>query len=229
MLQSVTKVRTPDGLPWEDAHDLMGCNFFGPEEWWSYYGARLSPEELQVVERFPWTEEELNEPCPFNRSKTVWETHFAFLGLPSLHDHRLTILHLCHLHPFHKVPNVAVKPTGAWLSGESSVADGTCHFAWYLVLGEAVPDSVHRSYGDQTVLLPVSYEPPRTIEELTKLVLFFQLHRSFPFSDLSVRTLDSRLLVGTARAGEEVHVALDVGPFAQPRIALAASRRRTAT
>ena len=65
----------------EVARRLMGLNFFGTREWNRFYPAvRFSDEEFTEFFRFPWSKEFLVSSCPFDGSKRVCETHFAFFS-----------------------------------------------------------------------------------------------------------------------------------------------------
>lgn len=173
MSQTVQSQKPQAGLHWERARDLMAPNFFGPDEWWHFYAARFSPEKLRMVERLPWNEDELKEPCPFHRKKTVRDTHFAFLGLPSLHGRQLTIHSLSLIHPPSTRPGVflTLRVRERLQSSTPSPFSGSPAFRWYLMLRDRVPGSSGRSFQEQEALLPREYEVPTAIEELVKQVL----------------------------------------------------------
>jgi len=63
--------------------DVMGENLFGIGEWKRYYPSLakfFEPNDLARLRFFPWDEDTLNSPCPFDPKRTIRETHFAFVG-----------------------------------------------------------------------------------------------------------------------------------------------------
>lgn len=66
---------------WQFAKILMGPNFYGPTEFEedvrSFF---LSGANIAKITNVPWTKEILAGPCPFNRGKTVKETHVLSLS-----------------------------------------------------------------------------------------------------------------------------------------------------
>ena len=165
---------------------LMGQNFFGPEEWASFYNESLPAKFLRKI-KFPWGEDVLEGPCPFNSGKTVRETHVAFLGLSVLGDKPLTILRWQELHPkssgkqpfFYHDPN-------PWYAEESH-ARVALQARWHLFLREVVPGSVGIDHEAQIKLLPSEYEVPTTVAEVTKDLLSFRKSGTRPNQNIWAR------------------------------------------
>src|SRR3989344_2649403 len=53
------------------ARALMGQNFFGVEEYATLYGVNFSKKQLREISGFPWGEDVLNSPCPFNKDRLL--------------------------------------------------------------------------------------------------------------------------------------------------------------
>jgi len=156
------------------ARVILGKNFFGFEEWSSLYGVNFSNKQLREVAEFPWSEDVLNAPCPFHKGKSIKETHFAFLGLDAFKGKPLTILKWQELHPDSGQPRFYSYTPDNWYSKEKFGNEPTCEFRWYLMPLEIVPDSTNKTYSGQTAMLPVDYEVPLAIEEVTKVILYYR-------------------------------------------------------
>lgn len=155
------------------ARATMGQNFWGVEEWAMLYSARFSKKQLRGVSEFPWSEDVLNGPCPFNKGKAVRETHFAFLGLEKLNADPLTILKWQQLHPASGQPRFASYAPDSWYS-QQTFASETAKLRWYLVLASIVPNSTNTAWSDQLAMLPADYEVPTGIEEVSKNILAYR-------------------------------------------------------
>ena len=68
------------------ARMVLGRNIFDVADWISYYDAKFTKKQIRDAGKFPWGEDVLNSPCPFNKGKLVKDTHFAFLGLTAITD-----------------------------------------------------------------------------------------------------------------------------------------------
>lgn len=86
------------------ARALLGQNFFGIEEWSTFHGMIFTKKQLREVTEFPWGEDVLNSPCPWNSGKLVHETHMAFLGLEKFKGEPLTILKWHDIYPATRQP-----------------------------------------------------------------------------------------------------------------------------
>ncbi len=156
------------------ARATMGQNFFGVEEWATLYGANFSKKQLREVNEFPWGEDILNSPCPFNKGKAVRETHFAFLGLEKLNADPLTILKFQGLHPASGQPRFASYAPDSWYSQQAFAATKTAKLRWYLLLASIVPNSTNTAWNDQLAMSTADYEVPTAIEEVSKDILAYR-------------------------------------------------------
>jgi hypothetical protein len=155
------------------ARATMGQNFFGVEEWATLYGANFSKKQLREVNEFPWGEDVLNSPCPFNKGKLVKDTHFAFLGLEKLNADPLTILKWQLLHPASGQPRFASYVPDSWYS-QQALAAKTARLRWYLLLASIVPNSTNTAWSDQLAMLTDGYEVPTAVEEVSKDILAYR-------------------------------------------------------
>ena len=150
------------------ARALMGQNFFGVEEYATVYGVNFSKKQLREVSEFPWGEDVINGPCPFNKGKTVRETHFAFLGIDKLNGSPLTIMKFQELHPASGQPKFYNYAPSSWYHQQAFATDKTMKLRWYLLLKDIVPNSTSTSWDDQKAMLPTEYEVPTAVEETAK-------------------------------------------------------------
>ncbi len=150
------------------ARALMGQNFFGVEEYATLYGVNFSKKQLREVSEFPWGEDVLNGPCPFNKGKTVRETHFAFLGVDKFNGSPLTIMKFQELHPALGQPKFYSYAPSSWYHQQAFATDKTMKLRWYLLLKDIVPNSTSTSWNDQKTMLPAEYEVPTAVEETAK-------------------------------------------------------------
>jgi len=156
------------------ARAILGKNFFGVEEWSTLYGVNFTKKQLREIADFPWNEDVLNAPCPFNKGKSIRETHFAFLGLDSIKGKPLPILKWQELHPQSGQPKFYSYAPDCWYAKENFANKPTCKFRWYLMPLEIVPNSTDKTYQEQTAMSPKEYEVPLAIEEVTKLILYYR-------------------------------------------------------
>ena len=155
-----------------DAAEIMGDNFFGPEEW-ALCGVAV---RLRDVPLFPWSRKILEEPCPFTPGKLVKETHVAYLLQEVLRrglSHRFAepdgheIFSLGHWVMATQWPG---HRTALYVSDElaQALAWRRSHPGWHLVFkGVAVPgEGEHR--------LPTTYRRAR-VEDIYPLILLLLL------------------------------------------------------
>ncbi len=156
------------------ARAVMGQNFFGVEEWATLYNLNFSKKQLREVSEFPWGEDVLGAACPFNKSKAVRETHFAFLGLDKLNGSPLSILKFQELHPASGQPRFASYIPDSWYA-QQAFASKTAKLRWYLLLASIVPKSTSTAWDKQLLMLPpAEYEVPTAIEEVSKDILAYR-------------------------------------------------------
>jgi len=186
--------------------EIMGKNFFGVEDWATLYGVNFINKQFSEVAEFPWNEDVLNAPCPFNKAKSIKETHFAFLGLDSFKGKPLTILEWRKLYPPPDQPWLRLyyynkyEHYTCWWAGEKFAEQLTCHFRWYLMPLEIVSNSTDKTYQEQTAMLSQGYEVPLAIEELTKLMLYYRKNGIYLNSEALGRCRD------VSSVGARVHV-----------------------
>lgn len=155
------------------ARAVIGKNFFGVEDWSALYGVNFNQKQLRQVAEFPWSEDVLNSPCPFNKGKLVKDTHFAFLGLSRINGAPLTVVKWLELHPATGQPKFHFD-TDPWHTGQPHTDVATMQLRWYLLLKDIVPDSTEKTPEEQSAMLPPEYEVPSTIAEVTKDILTFR-------------------------------------------------------
>lgn len=150
------------------ARAWMGQNFFGVEEYVTLYGVNFSKKQLREVNGFPWGEDVLNGPCPFNKGKLLRDTHFAYLGVDKLNGEPLTIMKFQELHSASGQPKFYSYAPGSWYHQQAFATDKTMKLRWYLLLKDIVPNSTSANWNDQKVMLPAEYEVPTAVEETAK-------------------------------------------------------------
>lgn len=155
------------------ARALLGQNFFGVEEWSALHGIIFTKKQFREVAEFPWGEDVLNSPCPWNNGKLIRETHTAFLGLEKLKGEPLTILKWHDIYPATGQPKFYFNENSGYKENDFT-KNITCQFRWYLMLKEIVPNSTDKKPADQPGMLPKEYEIPTAISEVTKDLLYFR-------------------------------------------------------
>jgi hypothetical protein len=178
------------------ARTILNKNFFGVEEWRTFYGVNFSERQLQEVAKFPWNEEVLTAPCPFVNGRSIKETHFAFLGLEAINGKPLTIMEFHKLHPRPGHPRLSTGG-GLWYESQTFATNTTCSLQWYFMLQEVYPNFVNKSYEEQVAMLPSEYRVSLTVEEVTKDILFFRKNGLYPNQGMYGRCQDSYLYEGT--------------------------------
>lgn len=134
-------------------------------DWDSYYYSRRKLD--------PQVEEILQGTCPFYPRKRVFETHFAFVGLPGINGDPLTVAKWLELNP----PTGKLKfyyNTNPWHAGQPYTDVATLESRLYIMLRNIVPGSTNSTPEEQVAMLPGLYEVPTTIAEVTKDILLFR-------------------------------------------------------
>ena len=155
------------------AQVALGRNIFTDADWMSYYDAKFTKKQLRDAGKFPWGEDVLNGPCPFNKGKLVKDTHFAFLGISGINGQPLTVAKWLELHPATGQPKFYLNQN-PWHAGQPHTDVATMQLRWYLMLKDIVPGSTGQTPEDQVAMLPPEYEVPTTIAEVTKDILVFR-------------------------------------------------------
>lgn len=153
------------------ARALMGKNIWGLEEWALFHNVHLTKKQERAVSEFPWGEDILNSPCPFVKNKTIWETHFSYLGLTAVNGKPFTIMHLQELYPASGQSKFYSYAPSAWFSEHEFAKETTLSFRWYLMLKNIVPNSTSIDFATQQPMLPPEYEVPLCVEEVAKDLL----------------------------------------------------------
>lgn len=139
---------------------------FGPVDWASYYGqAEVPSRPIMDI---------LQSPCPFNKGKQVFETHFAFVGMPMINGDFLTVAKWLELHPEDDKQPRFFFCSSPWHIGQPHTDVATLESRLYIVLREIVPGSTDKTPEEQVALLPPHYEVPTMIAEVTKNILVFR-------------------------------------------------------
>ena len=156
------------------ARMVLGRNIFDVADWMSYYDAKFTKKQIRDAgKKFPWGEDILNSPCPFNKGKLVKDTHFAFLGLTAINGSPLTVAKWLQLHPVTGQPKF-YHNSNPWHEGQPHTDVATMQLRWYLMLKDIVPGSTNQTPEDQVKMLPPEYEVPTTLAETTKDILVFR-------------------------------------------------------
>lgn len=223
----------------KQARAILGKNFWGFEEWQKFYDARFDKEHLSwpSVNRFPWDAKFLESPCPFNPGKKIKETHFAFLGLQTLNGEPLTIMKLHELHPqtirdergLQLIAEGQEKVHCLWYSRYEFATRQLCGFRWYLMPIEPVPMSTLKAYTEQVKMLPVGYEVPLTVEEITKRILLWRkshirFHPLIPAARCQDANIRDNVVFSCAHNEDHTfHIVSVINDYSSPHIGITAS------
>ena len=134
---------------------------------------KFTKKQIRDAGKFPWGEDVLNSPCPFNKGKLVKGTHFAFLGLSRINGVPLTVAKWLELHPATGQPKFYFN-NDPWHVGQPHTDEAMLELRWYLLLKDIAPNSTVKTPEEQVAMLPEGYEVPTTIAETTKDVLVFR-------------------------------------------------------
>ncbi len=152
---------------------LLGTSFVDVCDWVALYGAHFSAKEKKAALKFPWNEDVLQSPDPWEPKKPIKDTHTAFLGLEKIGGDPLTVAKLIELHPATGQPRFYFT-SDPWHVGQPHTDVATLSPHWYLLRTEIVPGSTGKLPDEQIKLLPPEYEMPTTIAETTKSLLVFR-------------------------------------------------------
>lgn len=174
---------------------MIENNIFGPKDWLELYEV-----SLPWIPDFLWDSEFLNSPCVFYKEKKKKETHFFFLGINAIGCKPLTIVkwHKIHTRPLHPIWNQpCFSLHNHWCLGLNPEArkfiDRTCEFRWYALLLEIPPHSTDRKYNEQVGMLPIGYEVPTGVEEMTKNILYYQKNGAYLNRNRYARVSDTTI------------------------------------
>lgn len=178
----------------EAAKRILGDSFIDLDTWYATLGVRPTNEELEIMADFPWSEDEFNQPCPYNAGKFVKDTHVVFFGISQhLAGKPLTLWAIDGI----RRPNDNLKYLGhpnesvPWFGG-NDFAKTTLRSRWHLMLADAVPGSVSKTPAEQDVMMAARYEVPTAITEAIKNILVYAKSSRRPNSGgISVRCRDT--------------------------------------
>lgn len=151
------------------AKEIMGNNFFSLFDWKKYF------KNIQIADYrkddFPWSEEILNERCPWNFNKRVKDTHVAFFGIPEINGNATTVAEWFKLHL-----DLNGKPDFLDLFKLHDDRKGRVSIEprWYLILKDCIPNSTSKKRAKQLDAIPWYYELPTMIMEVTKILVFLK-------------------------------------------------------
>ena len=187
------------------ARIALGNSFIELADCVRFYSAQFDEEQLQQALQFPWHEDVLMGPCPFNKGKRICDTHTAFFGVEKIGDDPLTVAKWITLCPATGKPKKD-QPTfyfsdNPWHIGQPHTDVATLLPCWHLLLTEFVPGSTGRSPGEQLQMLPPEYEPPTTNAEVTKNVLVCRKTGLRPNPSRWVRCAETTVKTETCSAG----------------------------
>ena len=133
---------------------------FGPKEWKEYYGINVDAPVFD--------ETVFNEPCPFEKGRTIQETHYIFFGPSKAGRRELTIARWSALAEAPGHPRIFESDEGWW----NTVAVGatrTCRNTWYALYAGLVPDSDQQIPYTEGIdqFVPGGYLIPTGIELVT--------------------------------------------------------------
>jgi len=133
------------------AKEIMGKNFLGIEEVTQHLGVQFTEKELVQLREIPFTEGVLQE-CK--------DTHILVAGYPlSIIDVREKASDLF----YHQ----------DWYDNEEFAKKEKVDLRWYLVKKDIVPDSINKTYQEQTTLISDKEEVPKACEMVYLIILYY--------------------------------------------------------
>ena len=163
---------------------LPEMEYFGVADWQKFYRVSLTPRQIMAIGDFPWSENLLNSPCPWNPGKTIRETHFAFMGFDTI-----SIMKLQELNPQGKDPCFYVYAPDVWYIKEK-FPHRVLRLRWYLLLREIIPNSEEKTFNTQKMILPKEYEVPSAAVEAAKNFLIYKKEGIYVNEKRYARTSD---------------------------------------
>lgn len=140
-------------------------------DWSSHFGIEVNLTEIPPV---PWADQVLESPCPFIRNKTIIQTHFLFLALPTIGTVPLTISKWRKLLGSKQQPKFLPSlDKDPWFKDEDFVHCTVPNVKWFLLFKGIVPQSEGDTYVNQTAMLPPSYNSPSHCECVALHLLYY--------------------------------------------------------
>jgi hypothetical protein len=157
---------------------LMTHKVFNVDNWRELLGESLTSNQWhQAPVIFPWSSSILLAPCPFIIGKRVYETHFAYMGIPNPGHELLTVKSWIDRYP-------SLFDIDAPTANFHAVWQITCEPRWYLLPpftdehGNAHPVPGRRKSGSHIF---AAYKETCLVAEVTGLVLYRLIHGKWPF------------------------------------------------
>lgn len=173
VIRAFVQTAFPSSTDTRIARLLLGKSFVDVCDWVAFYGATFTRQQMRSALKFPWDEDVLQSPDPWEPKKLVKDTHTAFLGVEKIGGAPLTVAKLIEMHPTTGQPKFYFSDN-PWHMGQPHTDVATLSPRWYLLRTEIVPDSTGKSPDEQVKLLPAEYELPTTIAETTKNLFVFR-------------------------------------------------------
>jgi len=168
-------VPKPEAIDFQEAKEIMGKDFLGPEAIEATLGIKLSPEELEQVENIPFTPEELEQakelgmmlvlriphdkdkkPLTLNRMREILAGEDK-LGDPQKKKSKL----------FYR------QPGDGWYKDETFATGSVMDFGWGLSKKEVLQESLSKNWDEQEEILKKWAEEnninPQTIRRRTPI------------------------------------------------------------
>lgn len=148
--------------------------FFSPADWWRYVGAQLLPEHLRLVEYFPWPAKLADQRDPFDSTKFIRDTFFAFPMWATLgpRDHEELVNLRWWWDRARDLMSPGATEKRPWFL-ETNFAEEPPFFPrWYLVRLEPPADSLNLTFTEQRERIPAGYEMVPPIVMATAQLLF---------------------------------------------------------
>ena len=152
---------------------LLGKSFVDVCDWVTLYSAHFTAKEKKAALKFPWDEDVLQSPDPWEPKKMIKDTHIAFLGIEKIGNDPLTVAKWIELHLSTGQPKF-YHSNNPWHVGQPHTDVATLLPRWYLLRTEIIPGSTKQSPDEMDKMLPSEYEVPSTIAEVTKDILAFR-------------------------------------------------------
>jgi len=187
------------------ARALMGPRYFGVEECIQYLNPDFLFDETRRLPQFRWGWEVLQEPCPFNPGKKIYETHIAFLGLSMQISDWRSILYYAS-----KDSGVTVAFTDlhciTW-EGESFYLTWS-KFDWYLMPIDIGQRFTNKTLAEQLAILPETYKVAPATVETSRIATCYLAIKKLPDLNFSRRCQETNNLDSP---GSRITIGLEPG------------------
>lgn len=145
---------------------VLGNSLFEMADWVRFFAARFEDDEVGKALLFPWHEDVLMAPDPWEPKKLVKDTHAAFWGVEKIDEAPLTVAQLIKMHP--DEGKVRYFYPTSWHDGQPHIHVETLAPRWHLLRINIIPGSTGKLPDEHVKMLPPEYELPTTIAETAK-------------------------------------------------------------